>query len=131
MPDISECIINLFNTWDDNSMKMKFSDVPANKKYYFLDWYRNSKKTTSSMLSRYMIDIMEGLFILNYSAFNSLFKVFDNIFYEWAIILFGPIILTFYALGLSIVDFGYLIYLVITGKHFGEINNPKLSNATN
>ncbi len=23
------------------------------------------------------------------------------------------------------------IYLVITGKHFGEINNPKLSNATN
>ena len=27
MPDISECIINLFNTWDDNSMKMKFSDV--------------------------------------------------------------------------------------------------------
>jgi len=77
-----------------------------------------------------MIDLMEGLLMLNYSAFNSLFRMFDSAFYEWMIVLLGPIIIGFYTLGLSIVDFGYLIYLVIAGLAWSikRVANPTEKN---
>jgi len=111
-------------------MKMLFADVPANKKYMFLDMFRKNKKFSNNFIIRYMTDIMEGLLLLNYSAFNKLFKFFDSMFYEWAIILFGPIILGFFTFGLSIIDFGYLIYLVVTGLawSFKKVTNPTEKN---
>lgn len=130
VPENTECIINIFSTWSGQSMKFLFADVPANKKYMFLDMFRKNKKFSNSFIIRYMTDIMEGLLLLNYGAFNKLFKFFDSMFYEWAIILFGPIILGFFALGLSIIDFGYLIYLVITGLawSFKKVANPTEKN---
>jgi len=127
VPENTECIINIFSTWGGQSMKMLFADVPANKKYMFLDMFRKNKKTTNSFIVRYMVDIMEGLLLLNYSGFNKLFKFFDSMFYEWAIVLFGPIILGFFTFGLSIIDFGYLIYLSITGLawSFKKVLNPQ------
>lgn len=126
VPENTECIINIFSTWSGQSMKFLFADVPANKKYMFLDMFRKNKKFSNSFIVRYMVDIMEGLLLLNYGAFNKLFKFFDSTFYEWAIILFGPIILGFFTFGLSIVDFGYLIYLLVTGLawSFKKVMNP-------
>ena len=130
IPNNTECIINIFSTWSGESMKMLFADVPANKKYMFLDMFRRNRMTSNSFIIRYMTDIMEGLILLNYSAFNKLFKFFDSMFYEWAIILFGPIILGFFTFGLSIIDFGYLIYLVVTGLtwSFKKVLNPQDKN---
>jgi len=130
VPENTECIINIFSTWSGQSMKFLFADVPANKKYMFLDMFRKNKKYSNSFIVRYMIDIMEGLLLLNYGAFNKLFKFFDSMFYEWAIIIFGPIILGFFTFGLSIVDFGYLIYLLITGLawSFKKVMNPTEKN---
>ena len=127
VPENTECIINIFSTWSGESMKMLFADVPANKKYMFLDMFRKTRKTTNSFILRYMTDIMEGLILLNYGAFNKLFKFFDSMFYEWAIVLVGPIILSFFTIGLSIIDFGYLVYLVLTGLvwSFKKVKNPQ------
>lgn len=127
IPENTECIINIFSTWSGQSMKFCFADAPANKKYMFLDMFRKNRKSSNSFIIRYMTDIMEGLILLNYGAFNKLFKFFDSMFYEWAIILFGPIILGFFTIGLSILDFGYLIYLVVTGLawSFKKVMNPK------
>jgi hypothetical protein len=128
IPENTECLINIFSTWTGQSMKFFFdADAPANKKYMFLDMFRKNRKSSNSFIVRYMTDIMEGLLLLNYGSFNKLFKFFDSMFYEWAIILFGPIILGFFTIGLSIVDFGYLIYLVVTGLawSFKKVMNPK------
>lgn len=130
IPNNTECTINIFSTWSGESMKMLFADVPANKKYMFLDMFRKNRRTTNSFIIRYMTDIMEGLILLNYSAFNKLFKFFDSMFYEWVIVLFGPIILGFFTIGLSIIDFGYLIYLAVTGLawSFKKVLNPQDKN---
>ena len=132
VPENTECIINIFSTWSGQSMKFFFAaDVPANNKYMFLDMFRKNRKFSNSFIIRYMTDIMEGLLLLNYGAFKKLFKFFDSMLSEWAIILFGPIILGFFTFGLSIIDFGYLIYLVVTGLawSFKKVTNPTEKSA--
>jgi hypothetical protein len=110
---INEIKINIFETTiKDQSLSQKISFPSGkNSKFTILDMLRDCKqKPNSNYLLNYLISIIEGLFVLNFSALNTFFNLLNQI-PEFLIIIFGPSILMFYTSILLFIDFFYVIYL--------------------
>ena len=113
-PNIQPIKINIFNTI--------FSDPPASNKINFpYDDYNSSNKilelfleykneSNSNFLANYFISIMEKVTKFNYTTFNFILNLFNEI-PEFLIVLFGPIIISIILSVIFIIDHVYLLYL--------------------
>jgi len=113
-PNVQKILINIFEANNkegtEASQKISFS-YDKNKKNTILDMLRDSKqKPNASNITAYIVSIIEGLFLFNFSALNTFLNLLNQI-PECLILIFGPIIMMFYVLMLMFVDFFYVIYL--------------------
>ena len=98
-----------YNKSDDKSIN-KMADY--NKSNIILDWLTKQKDVYNSWgVKMYFINVLEGLFLKNYSIVNSVLFFMNKYFYELLIILFGPWFLLFLIPLVTIYNFFYSIYL--------------------
>lgn len=112
-PNIQPIQINIFETmFKDPALSQKISfPYSKNNKNTILDILRDYKqKPDSHFLVNYFISIMESLFTFNFSALNTFLNLLNQT-PEFLILIFGPIIMTFYTLILLFIEFFYVIYL--------------------
>jgi hypothetical protein len=112
-PNIQPIQINIFETmFKDPALSQKITFPYAkNNTNTILDMLRESKqKPDTNNLTAYLISIIEGLFVFNFSSLNTFLNLLNQI-PECLILMFGPIIMLFYTAILLFVDFFYVIYL--------------------
>jgi hypothetical protein len=117
-PNIQPIDINIFNTiFTDPAMsnKIKFPYNDYNSSNKILDLFRDYKNDPrSNFLANYFISIMESITQFNYSSFNFILNLLNEI-PEFLIVLFGPIIVSIITTLIFIFDHLYLIYLWFAG----------------
>jgi hypothetical protein len=104
---------NIFTTFTDPplSMKMKFPYDEYNSSNKILDIFRNYKNEPSSnFLANYFISIVETIIQFNYSTFNTILNILNEL-PEIILVLFGPIIVSIISTIIFLIDHLYLIYL--------------------
>lgn len=112
-PNIQPIQINIFETlFKDPALSQKITfPYEKNNTNTILDMLRECKqKPNTNNLTAYLISIIEGLFVFNFSALNTFLNLLNQI-PECLILMFGPIIMFFYTVILLFVDFFYVIYL--------------------
>jgi hypothetical protein len=112
-PSVQPIQINIFETMFKDpalSQKIKFP-YERNNTSTILDMLRDCKqKPSTSNITAYLISIIEGLFVFNFSALNTFLNLLNQV-PECIILIFGPIFMMFYTSILILVDFFYVIYL--------------------
>ena len=118
-PDIQPIPINIFNTLLSDpqmSNKIKFPYNEYNSANKILDMFRKYKdEPKSHFLANYFISILESIMQLNYSSFNFILNLLNEVVPEILIILLGPIIVSIVTILLFLFDHLYLIYLWFAG----------------
>jgi len=112
-PSIDSIESNIFITSSSPplSAKINFPHDKYNLKNMIIDLFRDYKSEPNShFLVNYFISIIESLIAFNYSCINYIFNSL-NASPEIIILLFGPIITSFIATLIVILDNFYLIYL--------------------
>lgn len=112
-PSIQPIQINIFETMFKDpalSQKIKFP-YERNNTSTILDMLRDCKQRPgTNSITAYLISIIEGLFVFNFSALNTFLNLLNQI-PECIILIFGPMFMMFYTSILILVDFFYVIYL--------------------
>jgi len=129
-PDIQPIKMNIFNTFTDPpmSMKVNFPYDEYNSSNKILDMFREYKnEPRSNFLVNYFISIMEGVIQLNYSLFNTVLNMMNNL-PEMLIVLFGPIIISIISTVIFLFDHLYLIYLWFANMGWFFKTNANSSN---
>jgi hypothetical protein len=112
-PDIQPIKTNIFTTFTDPqlSMKMSFPYNDYNSSNKILDMFREYKnEPRSNFLANYFISIMESIIQFNYSSFNTILNMLNEL-PEVLLVIFGPIIVGFLSLIIFLLDHLYLLYL--------------------
>ena len=112
-PNVQPIQINIFETmFKDPALSQKITfPYSKNNTNTILDMLRNYKqKPNTSNLMGYLISIIEGLFVFNFSALNTFLNLLNQV-PECLILIFGPIIMLVYTSILLFIDFFYVIYL--------------------
>ena len=113
-PNIQPIKINIFNTiFSDPSVsnKINFPYNDYNSSNKILDLFREYKNEPKSyFLANYIISIMETITQFNYSSFNFILNLLNEV-PEFLIVLFGPIVASIIIAVLFLIDHLYLIYL--------------------
>ena len=119
LTQIDEIETNIFPTSDPKpqSMKLKFpyagttKEGRYNEENQLIEIFRKYKnKGDTNFMANYLISLIEPILSLNYTSFTYLFNMLNG-FPEWAVIVFGPIIVGIIAGFLFLMDWGYSIYL--------------------
>lgn len=129
-PNIQSIKMNIFNTFTDPplSMKINFPYDEYNSSNKILDMFREYKNEPNShFLVNYFISIMEGVIQLNYSLFNTVLNMMNNL-PEMLIVLFGPIIISIISTMIFLFDHVYLIYLWFANMGWFFKTNANSSN---
>ena len=117
-PDIQPISINIFNTILSDppmSNKIKFPYNEYNSENKLLDMFRDYKnKSSSNFLANYLIFILESITQFNYSTFNFILNLLNQV-PEVLILLFGPPIVFILGWIVFLIDHLYLIYLWFAG----------------
>jgi len=117
-PDIQSIPINIFNTLLSDppmSNKIKFPYDEYNSENKLLDMFREYKNTPrSNFLANYLISILESITQFNYSSFNFILNLLNQV-PEILILLFGPVIVFILGWMIFLIDHLYLIYLWFAG----------------
>ena len=117
-PSIQPIPINIFNTLLSDppmSNKIKFPYDEYNSENKLLDMFRKYKDgPRSNFLANYFISILESITQFNYSSFNFILKLLNQV-PEILILLFGPIIVFILGWIVFLMDHLYLIYLWFAG----------------
>ena len=110
--DSNETTCNIFETIfeDPKSEKIYFS-YSDNKKYNFLDWLRNVKIGSESIITYLIYSILETIFVFDFNCLN-IFLNFLNGLPEWLVILFGPIVFLFWAA--IVVGLSSIYYILLS-----------------
>ena len=111
--DIQPIETNIFTTSTDPpmSMKMKFPYDKYNATNKILDMFREYKsEPRSNFLANYFISIMESVIHFNYTSFNTILNMLNDI-PEFLIVVFGPILFGILSTFILLLDHIYLIYL--------------------
>jgi len=110
--DSNETTCNIFETIfeDPKSEKIYFS-YSDNKKYNFLDWLRNVKIGSESIITYLIYSIVETIFVFDFNCLN-IFLNFLNGLPEWLVILFGPIVFLFCAC--IVVGLSSIYYILLS-----------------
>jgi hypothetical protein len=108
----NETTCNIFETIfeDPKSEKIYFS-YSDNKKYNFLDWLRNVKIGSESIITYLIYSILETIFVFDFNCLN-IFLNFLNGLPEWLVILFGPIVFLFWAA--IVVGLSSIYYILLS-----------------
>ena len=112
-PDIQPIKTNIFTTFTDPqlSMKMSFPYNDYNSSNKILDMFREYKnEPRSNFLANYFISIMEAIIQFNYSSFNTILNMLNEL-PEVLLVIFGPIIVGFLSTIIFLLDHLYLLYL--------------------
>jgi len=113
-PNIQPIKINIFNTiFSDPSVsnKINFPYNDYNSSNKILDLFREYKNEPKSyFLANYLISIMETITQFNYSSFNFILNLLNEL-PEFLIVLFGPIVASIIISIIFLIDHLYLIYL--------------------
>jgi hypothetical protein len=117
-PNIQPISINIFNTLLSDppmSNKIKFPYDEFNSENKLLDMFRKYKdEPRSNFLANYFISILESITQFNYSSFNFILNLLNQV-PEVLILLFGPIIVFILGWIVFLMDHLYLIYLWFAG----------------
>jgi hypothetical protein len=117
-PNIQPIPINIFNTLLSDppmSNKIKFPYDEYNSENKLLDMFRKYKdEPRSNFLANYFISILESITQFNYSSFNFILNLLNQV-PEILILLFGPIIVFILGWIVFLLDHLYLIYLWFAG----------------
>jgi hypothetical protein len=117
-PNIQPISINIFNTILSDppmSNKIKFPYDEFNSENKLLDMFRKYKdEPRSNFLANYFISILESITQFNYSSFNFILNLLNQV-PEVLILLFGPIIVFILGWIVFLMDHLYLIYLWFAG----------------
>ena len=117
-PSIQPIPINIFNTLLSDppmSNKIKFPYDEYNSENKLLDMFRKYKDgPRSNFLANYFISILESITQFNYSSFNFILNLLNQV-PEVLILLFGPIIVFILGWIVFLIDHLYLIYLWFAG----------------
>ena len=112
-PNIQPIQTNIFTTFTDPqmSMKMNFPYNEYNASNKILDMFREYKnEPRSNFLANYFISIMETIIQFNYSSFNTILNMLNEL-PEVLLVILGPIIVGFLSTIIFILDNLYLLYL--------------------
>jgi len=127
--------INIFNTlFSDPAMsnKIQFPYDEYNAANKILDMFRKYKdEPRSNFLANYFISILESIIQFNYSSFNFILNLLNEVVPEVLIVLFGPIIVSIIMALLFLVDHFYLIYLWFAGMGWFFKTNTNVSGTGN
>jgi len=117
-PNIQPIKINIFNTiFSDPPMsnKINFPYNEFNSSNKILDMFREYKnEPRSNFLANYFISILETITKFNYSSFNFILNLLNEM-PEFLIVLFGPIIAGIITTFIFLIDHIYLLYLWFAG----------------
>ena len=111
--NIEEIQTNIFTTFFNPplSAKLSFPYNKYNSSNKILDMFRAYKDEPNSyFLTNYFISIIESLICFNYSSFNFILNLLNNI-PEILVILFGPFIISIISTLLFLFDHLYIMYL--------------------
>jgi len=132
-PEIQPAKLNIFTTLFEDpqmSMKMTFPYDDYNSANKILDIFRKYKEEPkSNFMANYFISIIESMINFNYSSLNFILNLLNGL-PELFVILFGPIILPFFATIIFLFDHLYVIYLWFAnmGWFFKQNTNSDLNH---
>jgi hypothetical protein len=113
-PTITQINANIFSPFNQPnlSMKISFPYDKYNASNKILDTFTEYKNSPdSNFLANYFISIFESLINVNYSLFNGSLSMLNEIFPEFMLVLFGPIIFVLLMILAFFQGYVYLIYL--------------------
>jgi len=117
-PNIQPININIFNTlFSDPPMsnKINFPYDDFNSSNKILDMFREYKgEPRSNFLANYFISILESITQFNYSTFNFILNLLNEL-PEFLIVIFGPVLVSILTTIIFLIDHLYLIYLWFAG----------------